>query len=175
MADPCGAKTRSGAPCKNTAILANGRCRMHGGTNPGAPGKNTNAVKHGFYCDALQPEEKKLWERVEIGGVDDEIRLMRVKLHRLVRLSGSSDVAGLIDSALEVAKKQGEDMKGMPFDRSEIKVAAPQYADLIIKALDTICKLELARAKLRLVARELEKDDPNANVIDGLEVVEYDD
>jgi ribosomal protein L32 len=30
----CGAKTRSGAPCKSPA-MPNGRCRMHGGTSTG--------------------------------------------------------------------------------------------------------------------------------------------
>jgi hypothetical protein len=28
---------------------ANGRCRMHGGTSPGAPKGNKNALKHGRY------------------------------------------------------------------------------------------------------------------------------
>jgi hypothetical protein len=32
-ATPCGAKTRSGTPCKNAA-MDNGRCRMHGGATP---------------------------------------------------------------------------------------------------------------------------------------------
>jgi hypothetical protein len=27
--------------------MANGRCRMHGGSNPGAPQGNCNAWKHG--------------------------------------------------------------------------------------------------------------------------------
>jgi flavin-dependent dehydrogenase len=30
--------------------MANGRCRMHGGTNPGAPKGNRNALKHGQYA-----------------------------------------------------------------------------------------------------------------------------
>jgi hypothetical protein len=30
----CGARTRSGAPCKGVA-MANGRCRMHGGPSTG--------------------------------------------------------------------------------------------------------------------------------------------
>lgn len=177
MADPCGAKTRTGAPCKNTAVMPNGRCRMHGGKNKPipAPTENTYAVKHGFYCNALQPDEKKLWERVQLGTVDDEIRLMKVKLFRLVKLSGNADVAGLVDSALEVAQKHGEDVKGLPFDKTEIKVSSPQYSELIIKALDSIAKLERTRLQLRLGEKELEKDDPNANTIDGIEVVEYDD
>ena len=29
--------------------MANGRCRMHGGTSPGAPEGNQNAFKHGRY------------------------------------------------------------------------------------------------------------------------------
>jgi hypothetical protein len=29
--------------------MTNGRCRMHGGTNPGAPKGNRNAFKHGLY------------------------------------------------------------------------------------------------------------------------------
>lgn len=29
--------------------MKNGRCRMHGGTNPGAPKGNKNALKHGLY------------------------------------------------------------------------------------------------------------------------------
>jgi hypothetical protein len=32
----CGARTRRGTPCQQAA-MANSRCRMHGGTNPGAP------------------------------------------------------------------------------------------------------------------------------------------
>ncbi len=45
----CGAHCRTtGQPCQNAA-MANGRCRMHGGTNPGAPKGNRNAFKHGRY------------------------------------------------------------------------------------------------------------------------------
>jgi uncharacterized protein YjcR len=29
--------------------MGNGRCRMHGGTSPGAPKGNRNAFKHGRY------------------------------------------------------------------------------------------------------------------------------
>lgn len=29
--------------------MANGSCRMHGGTSPGAPKGNQNAFKHGHY------------------------------------------------------------------------------------------------------------------------------
>ena len=44
----CGARTRSGSPCRSPA-MPNGRCRMHGGPSPGAPKGNRNAFKHGRY------------------------------------------------------------------------------------------------------------------------------
>ena len=44
----CGAKTRSGSPCRSPAMRS-GRCRMHGGKSPGAPIGNRNALKHGRY------------------------------------------------------------------------------------------------------------------------------
>lgn len=31
----CGAKTRAGTPCKNTALFRNGRCKFHGGKSTG--------------------------------------------------------------------------------------------------------------------------------------------
>ena len=49
----CGARTRSGNPCKSPA-MKNGRCRMHGGLSPGAPKGNKNALRHGRYtADAI--------------------------------------------------------------------------------------------------------------------------
>jgi hypothetical protein len=43
----CGAKTRSGGSCNSPAVRDRRRCRMHGGTNKGAPKGNRNAWKHG--------------------------------------------------------------------------------------------------------------------------------
>ena len=53
----CGAKTRSGSPCRSAA-MANGRCRMHGGMSTGA--KTAEGIerirkartKHGRYSAA---------------------------------------------------------------------------------------------------------------------------
>ena len=48
LAKRCGARTRSGEACRSPA-MTNGRCRMHGGTSPGAPQGNKNALRHGHY------------------------------------------------------------------------------------------------------------------------------
>jgi hypothetical protein len=48
----CGAKTRSGHPCKNPIVSGRKRCRMHGGAaGSGAPtGKRHGRYKHGRYA-----------------------------------------------------------------------------------------------------------------------------
>lgn len=43
----CGATTRSGGACNSPAVRGRQRCRMHGGTNRGAPRGNRNAWVHG--------------------------------------------------------------------------------------------------------------------------------
>ena len=51
LASPrCGAKTRSGKPCRSPVVNGKKRCRMHGGApGSGAPRGNKNALKHGLY------------------------------------------------------------------------------------------------------------------------------
>jgi hypothetical protein len=57
LASPrCGARTRSGMPCRSPAVAGKKRCRMHGGAKgSGAPQGNKNALKHGVYTrEALE-------------------------------------------------------------------------------------------------------------------------
>jgi uncharacterized protein YjcR len=55
--------------------MKNGRCRMHGGTSPGAPKGNQNALKHGRYtADAIA-------KRREIGAL---VRAMRTLIREEV-------------------------------------------------------------------------------------------
>lgn len=53
----CGAKTRLGNRCQHAA-MANGRCRLHGGTSTGAPKGNKNAWKHGRYSQETMTTRK---------------------------------------------------------------------------------------------------------------------
>jgi uncharacterized protein YjcR len=54
----CGARTRRGTLCQSPA-MPNGRCRMHGGTSPGAPTGNANARKHGLYSAETMAERRE--------------------------------------------------------------------------------------------------------------------
>lgn len=57
----CGAKTRSGEPCRSPAVSGKERCRMHGGAKgSGAPKGNQNALKHGLYTRETMAERREL-------------------------------------------------------------------------------------------------------------------
>jgi hypothetical protein len=59
----CGAKTRSGAPCRSPAVQGRSRCRMHGGAaGSGAPRGNKNARKHGRYTREAIAQRRQLGE-----------------------------------------------------------------------------------------------------------------
>ena len=61
----CGAKTRSGKPCRSPAVDGKKRCRMHGGApGSGAPRGNKNAVKHGLYTREAIAQRRQLSELV---------------------------------------------------------------------------------------------------------------
>ena len=91
----CGAKTRSGEPCKRRA-LANGRCRLHGGKSTGPKDSsklrgNKNALKHGMYetiwLDTLTEEERELYYQVSTDPnlqVDSEYRLSELRIRRML-------------------------------------------------------------------------------------------
>ncbi len=57
----CGAKTRSGTPCRSPAVFGKLRCRMHGGAHgSGAPIGNKNALKHGRFTKEAIAERAEL-------------------------------------------------------------------------------------------------------------------
>jgi hypothetical protein len=56
QAPRCGAKTRSGRPCRSPAVAGRKRCRMHGGApeSGGPKGARNGNYKHGRYtADAI--------------------------------------------------------------------------------------------------------------------------
>lgn len=67
LASPrCGAKTRSGAPCRSPIVQGKKRCRMHGGApGSGAPKGNKNALKHGLYTREAFAERKRIRQLIK--------------------------------------------------------------------------------------------------------------
>jgi hypothetical protein len=61
----CGAKTRSGTPCRSPSVQGKKRCRMHGGAlGSGAPRGNSNALKHGYYTRTAMAERRQIRELI---------------------------------------------------------------------------------------------------------------
>jgi glucans biosynthesis protein len=67
LASPrCGAKTRSGTPCKSPAVRGKKRCRMHGGAfRSGAPCGNKNALKHGRFTREFFDQRRRTNELIK--------------------------------------------------------------------------------------------------------------
>jgi len=86
LASPrCGARTRSGQPCRAPAVNGKKRCRMHGGApGSGAPRGNQNALKHGRYTrKAIARRRKQRRREREI------IRLLRQLFSARIQDDGS--------------------------------------------------------------------------------------
>lgn len=77
MQEKCGAKTRSGEPCKNNS-MSNGRCRMHGGKSTGRPittGKYS--IKH---RESLRQKLGQFFNDPDWGNLQSELALLRALL-----------------------------------------------------------------------------------------------
>ena len=110
----CGAKTRSGEPCKRHAIPGSKRCKLHGGKSTGAPG-NKNAARPGsIYSKYLTDEEQADFHAAEIGQVDQELRLTKVLLNRVLmaKADGYDLLADRYLARIESLTKTREDLEG---------------------------------------------------------------
>ncbi len=85
MTKKCGAKTRSGEPCKNSPLVGKIRCKLHGGKSTGSPSSATNAIKHGIYAKTLSQAERIQFDDLQSGSVDDELTLCRILLGRALQ------------------------------------------------------------------------------------------
>ena len=113
----CGARTRSGGKCQNAA-MANGRCRFHGGKSTGAPVGNVNAAKAGaIYSKFMTDEELEILEQVELDSLDQEIKVYRIRLHRLMK--AEAEQAQNNELELKTRTTQTPVVGGMPITAEE--------------------------------------------------------
>lgn len=143
----CGAKTRSGRPCKGPA-MENGRCRMHGGKATKTHAGNQNAAKHGIYSQHLTEEERAAWDEIELGRVDDELRLTRIRLARALAAENASGG----EPELEEISEQDATVNGVPLGGDEKVVTRKSrrrdYAGIIDRLTGRIESLERTRVEL---------------------------
>lgn len=87
----------------------------------GAQPGNKNALKHGFYSQVLDEAERlELEVARDIEGIDDEIALLRVKIHTLVQkdpenirliMDATNTLARLLRTKYGLDKTQGKSVK----------------------------------------------------------------
>src|SRR5690606_1578963 len=142
----CGAKTRSGHPCQAKA-MPNGRCRMHGGNATKTHKGNQNARNHGIYSAYLTEEEREVWHTLELGAVDEELRLTRIRLRRaLARESACGNTLERDSEKAEPVGVEGKVLEGVEKITRTSKVR--DYSALIDKLTARIESLERTRAEL---------------------------
>lgn len=163
MADKCGAKTRSGGKCQGKA-MPNGRCRMHGGPSTGPKDNrgNTNAVKHGIYLSRLTEAEQADYQALELGSVDHELRLARI---RLARALDAEKAARAEPEVEEVIENEGG---GMTIAVRSTKKKVKDYTSIIDRFMQRIESLERTR-------KTLDAGDGENDGIAGFETRPYDE
>ncbi|GGU79141.1 hypothetical protein GCM10009504_40010 [Pseudomonas laurentiana] len=136
----CGAKTRGGEPCKRHAVPGSSRCKLHGGGAAKANKGNKHAAKPGsIYSQFLTDEENDLLASIELGKVDDELRLTRIRLMRALARENE------FGNTLEVeSEKEETGEQGGVTTTSKVR----DYAGLIDRLTARIESLERTRADL---------------------------
>ena len=104
----CGAKTRSGKPCRSKVLGSNGRCRMHGGTNGGAGKGNKNALKHGIYSRVIDPKDLDNAADMQ-GSIAMELAIARMQLASLLQIMALQGETPQLDEIVNETLAVGED------------------------------------------------------------------
>lgn len=143
MAGTCGARTRSGAPCKRAPMDGKRRCKLHGGASTGPRKGSRNAAKPGsLYSKFLTDDERAIASSLELGSVDEELRLTRIRLMRaLQRESEKADTPELDE---QVEREGAENVTA----KSESKYKVRDYTSMIDRLTARVESLEARRAAL---------------------------
>jgi len=189
----CGAKTRSGEPCKNWA-MPNGRCRMHGGKSTGAPKNNQNAKKHGFFSRYIPKETLEIMgmldEKTPADLIWDQIMIQYAAIIRAQSIMFVTDKNEIIkelkkeketENSVEVEyefqfawDRQANFLNAQSRAMSELRSLIKQFLDLAHEDDERRLKLELLQAQINKAKAETErlskeKEDeapPIINIID---------
>lgn len=162
MANLCGAKTRSGSPCQSKA-MANGRCRMHGGKSTGAPKGNKNNLKAGgIYSQFLTDEERVISAEMELGNLDEELKLCKIRLMRSLKAEAEqqAQVEEFGKLELEALNESPSLIGGLP-DNDELiqtkQFRRRDYGTIIDRLIARIESLETRRASLVQMSLDAER------------------
>lgn len=148
----CGAKTRNGGKCKLSPVNGKKRCKLHGGKSTGPINQrgNSNGAKPGsLYSRYLSADEASICAELELGSVDEELRLTRIRLMRALKLEAESEECRL---ELEAETVKPAILGGMPiYDEEPVRekqYKRRDYSALIDRLTARIESLESRRSSL---------------------------
>lgn len=101
-------------------------------------------LKNGLYAVALTKEERDLFDRIELGNVDDEIKIIRLRLRRALILIAKEDKGEAPELRLEETKTEGQGK----FKKTTTVKRAPDLETRIEVWTSRIAHLERLRAEL---------------------------
>lgn len=174
----CGASKRgNGEPCKRHAIPGSSRCKLHGGKSSGPKEQrgNKNAAKPGsIYSQFLTDDENDLLAGIELGRVDDELRLTRIRLMRALARENE------FGNTLEVDSEKEEPIQINGKDTALTSITTTSkvrdYSALIDRLTARVESLERTKEDLetrRLTNEKLrrELEDPNKGLPEPKQVI----
>lgn len=171
---PCGAKLRNGQPCAKPPLAGETRCRLHGGATKTSRGSTAPQAKPGtgLYTKFYTAAELAAHEAMELGTVDAEIKLVRIRLARALKME-ELDAAGELEATIEADNgrpRKSEELEsrimrdggGENTVREERHYRKIDYRAAIAVCLTRIESLERTRAELAKLAKD---DDPHRSPI----------
>lgn len=138
----CGASTRKGGKCQREALHGKRRCALHGGKSTGPVGHKNAAKPGSLYSAYMTPEEQAIASQLELGRVDEELRLTRIRLMRALKLEQERGGTAELDERIE--RDGAENVSA----RMEEKFKVRDYAGMIDRLTARIESLEARRAYL---------------------------
>lgn len=167
----CGARNRQGEPCQKPPLEGKTRCKLHGGATPKG---QRNAVKHGIYTKTLSDEERALYDTIEIGSLDNEIRFAKIMLNRAIETNAAvredptstKNLAGF--ELTEITRQSGNDSSGK--GKTNLTSRRADLTAVIITLMGRIAGMEKTRAEL-IAAAATNADDPNAKAGDVVSAI----
>lgn len=101
----CKRKLKNGKQCQRWAKKS-GSCRMHGGSVKSTNGEHF--ITFGITTKRVTEEEMAKWMDIEINSVDDEIRLVKVRIERVRKALDAMDALeeGRVEDVPDMIKEQ---------------------------------------------------------------------
>lgn len=123
---------------------------MHGGATP--TGRQQGPIRHGIYSRRLTEEEQALLPMIDVTSLDDEIRIAKVLLHRIIQIHDAvqaapldpKNLAGFRLAEVSITTPDGKTTTG----------GVPETFALIDRCLGRLGRLKLTRARLLAAMRE---------------------